>query len=193
MAEQYPPSMSHVQQLIHSRRSVRRWLDKPVERSKINLCLEAARLAPSAENVQPWRFLVMDDPLVIEPFSRHVFNGIYSMTRFAAKAPVLVLVLGRLDFLANRLAKQIQDVRYYLIDIGIAGEHFVLQAEEQGLGTCWIGWFDMKKARKFFGLPRSYKVVSLLAVGYPDKTSDARPKKRREFNEIVWYNRYEKR
>ena len=192
MTEQHPSTMSHLQQLIHSRRSVRRWLDRPVERSKINLCLEAARLAPSAENVQPWRFLVIDDPLVKDPFCRQVFTGIYGMTKFASKAPVLVLVFGRLDFLANRLAKQIQDVRYYLIDIGIAGEHFVLQAEEQGLGTCWIGWFDMKKARKFFGIPRSYKVVSLLAVGYPDKAADARPKKRRDFEDIVWFNRFDK-
>lgn len=192
MTEQPSQSMSHLQQIIQSRRSVRRWLDRPVERNKINLCLEAARLAPSAENVQPWRFLVIDDPLVKDPFCRQVFTGIYNMTKFASKAPALVLVFGRLDFLANRLAKQIQDVRFYLLDIGIAGEHFVLQAEEQGLGTCWIGWFNMKRARKFFGIPRSYKVVSLIAVGYPDKTSDARPKKRRDFDEIVWYNRFDK-
>jgi len=176
-----------LQKLILQRRSVRTYLDAPVERDKILTCLEAARLAPSADNVQPWRFLVMDDPEIRTAFAKEVFSGIYSYTKFARKAPVLILILGRLDILANRMGKQIQNISYFLIDTGIAGEHMVLQAQELGIGTCWIGWFNTRKARKFLKIPKKYKIVSLLALGY----SEPRPlkeKKRKTLEEIVWFN-----
>jgi nitroreductase len=176
------------QELVQNRRSVRRFLDRPVEREKILTCLEAARLAPSAENVQPWRFLVIDDPEVRRRFSAAAFSGIYSFSRFAAQAPVLVVILARPDLLANRIGKQIQDVSFYLIDVGIAGEHFALQAEELGLGTCWIGWFSSRRARKFFRIPRVFKVVCLMAVGYPEGRP-VRGKKRKSLAEIAWFNR----
>ncbi len=178
-------------ELVKNRRSIRRYLEKPVERDKIQACLEAARLAPSAENVQPWRFLVVDDPGIKERFAAEAFSGIYHFSRFAAKAPVLVVVLARLDLIANRLGKQIQGVAFYLIDIGIAGEHLVLQAEELGLGTCWIGWFNQRKTRKYFRIPRKYKIVCLLAVGYP-ASRPTRERKRRPLDEMAWFNRLEK-
>jgi nitroreductase len=180
-------SVTPFQQLVRGRRSIRRYLPRPVEREKIVTCLEAARLAPSAENAQTWRFLVIDDPDVKARFAGEVFSGIYSYTRFAAQAPVLVLVLARLDFLANRLGKQIQGIRYFLLDIGIAGEHFVLQAEELGIGTCWIGWFHMRKARKFFRIPRKYKIVAILAMGYYEK-KPKRERVRKPIEEIAWFN-----
>jgi nitroreductase len=178
------------QQLVRSRRSIRKYLGKPVEREKILSCIEAARLAPSASNVQPWRFLIIDDPALKASFAERVFSGIYSPTRFAAKAPVLILLLARLDFVANRLGRRVQGVSFYLIDSGIAGEHFVLQAEEFGLGTCWIGWFSLKKARHFFYIPRKYKIVAMLAMGYHDlKPQGEKPRKKLE--EIAWFNRVE--
>jgi len=177
--------------LVRSRRSVRRYLDKPVEREKILACLEAARLAPSAENVQPWRFLVIDEPGLKERFAGAAFSGIYSFSRFAAKAPVLVLILARPDLLANSIGKQIQDISFYLIDVGIAGEHFALQAEELGLGTCWIGWFNSRRTRKLFGIPRSFKIVCLLAVGYAEG-KPARERARKALEEIAWFNRFPK-
>jgi len=137
------------QELVKSRRSIRRYLDKPVEREKVLTCIEAARLAPSADNVQPWRFLIIDDPELKTQYAKEIFSGIYSISKFAEKAPVLIVILARLDIIANRIGKQIQNIQYYLLDIGIAGEHIVLQAQELGLGTCWIGWFNIRKARKF--------------------------------------------
>lgn len=176
------------QQLVEQRRSIRRYLEKPVEKEKILACIEAARLAPSADNVQPWRFLIIDDPQLKAEFSKEAFSGIYYISRFASQAPVLILVLGRLDIIANRLGKQIQKIHFYLIDIGIAGEHIVLQAEELGLGTCWLGWFNMRRARKFFNIPRKYKIVSLISVGYYEKKPIKR-RKRRELKEIAWFNK----
>ncbi len=116
-----------------------------MEKEKLQACLESARIAPSAHNAQSWRFLVIDDPEIKARYAEKAFSGIYKMTRSAARAPVLVLVLARLDVLANRLGRQVQGVNFYLLDLGIAGEHFVLQAEELGLSTCWIGWFNIRK------------------------------------------------
>ncbi len=184
MAERTP-----FQTLVQGRRSIRRYLPAPVDREKILACLEAARLAPSAENAQTWRFVVIDDPAIKEKFGRAVFSGIYAMTKFALQAPVLVLILAKLDFLANRLGRQIQGVPFFLLDIGIAGEHIVLQAEELGLGTCWIGWFNVRAARKFFRIPRRYKIVSLIAMGTPaSRPPNERPRK--PMDEIAWFNQF---
>ena len=177
-----------VKKLIAQRRSIRRYLDKPVEREKILECLEAARLAPSADNVQPWRFLVIDNNDLKEEFAKEVFSGIYSVSKFAAKAPVLIVILARLDIIANRIGKQIQGVNFYLIDVGIAGEHVVLQAEELGLGTCWIGWFNSRKARKVLNIPRKYKIVSLMSMGYYGQ-KPIRQQKRKKLEDIAWFNK----
>ena len=178
---------STVLQLARQRRSVRRYMEKPVEREKIMTCIEAARLAPSAHNVQPWRFLVIDDPEIKNKFSDKVFSGIYSVTKFAAKAPVLILQLARKDLFANTLGKQVQNIHFYFIDSGIGGEHLVLQAAELGLGTCWIGWFDVRKARRFFKIPKKYKIISILAMGYFEQ-KEIQEKKRKNLEEIVWFN-----
>jgi len=157
-----------LQELIRGRRSVRRYLETPVDRDKILACLEAARLAPSAENVQPWRFLVVDDPSLKDRLTAQAFSGIYSMSRFARHAPVIIVILARLDLLANRLGRQIQGTSFYLIDIGAAGEHIALQAQELGLGTCWIGWFNARRVRKLLRIPRRFKLVALLALGHAE-------------------------
>ncbi|MBN2364913.1 MAG: hypothetical protein EH225_02040 [Calditrichaeota bacterium] len=178
--------------LVRQRRSIRHFDPKPVEKEKTVTCIEAARLAPSAENVQPWRFVVMDDPARIAAFSDTVFSGIYRFTRWASRAPVLIAIFAEKDWLANRLGKEIQGTSYYLIDIGIAGEHLVLQAEELGLGTCWIGWFHARKARKFLAAPKGWRAVALIAMGYPrgkrNKTKEKRKKKMLE--EILYFNGY---
>ena len=179
------------QRIVRERRSVRSFSDRPVEQEKVVICLEAARLAPSADNAQPWRFLVIDDPEVKSRFAKKAFSGIYAVTRFAAKAPVLILVMAKLDVVAHRLAKQIQGIRFQFLDIGIAGEHIVLQAQELGLGTCWIGWFDTRKTRKYFRIPKRYKIMSLLAMGYAGE-KPVKPLKRKKLDEIAWFNKLDR-
>lgn len=173
--------------LVKQRRSIRRFSDRPVDREKVLTCLEAARLAPSADNVQPWRFFVIDEPELKERFSREVFSGIYSNTRFAARAPVLILLLARLDIVANWIGEQIQGIKFHCLDLGIAGEHLVLQAEDLGLGTCWIGWFNTRRARKIAGIPKTYRIISLMALGYPE-SRPVREKKKKSLSEIAWFN-----
>ena len=167
-------------ELAAARRSIRRYKPDPVERGKLDLCLEAARLAPSACNAQPCRFVVLDDPALREKFCSEVFTGVYGATRFAAAAPVIVAVVSDTGKLSAWLGNQVQDTNFRLVDIGIAAEHFVLAAAEQGLGTCWIGWFNSKAAARALGLGRGRKVEVLLSVGYPAENPAPRPRKSRE-------------
>jgi nitroreductase len=173
--------------LVRSRRSIRRFLPQPVEPERLAACLEAARLAPSAHNAQPCRFLVVDDPELTDKLCRAAFTGIYSVSRFAAQAPVIVVVLVRKDMVVHFMGKRIQGTDYHLIDIGIAGEHFVLQAEELGLGTCWMGWFSRRAVRRALGIPRRFKVVSMIPVGYP-ASRPPRPTVRLPLDEVAWRN-----
>ena len=182
-------TLTPFQQLVQGRRSIRRFLPQPVDREKILACLDAARRAPSAENAQTWRFLVIDDPDLRARFAAEAFGGIYAMTKFAAAAPVLILVLARPDFVANRIGRQIQGIPFFMIDVGIAGEHFVLQAEEMGIGTCWIGWFNLRRARKLLRIPRSHKIVSLIAAGYYD-AKPSREQIRKPLGDIAWFNAF---
>jgi nitroreductase len=177
--------------LVRSRRSIRRFLPRPVEREKIMACLEAARLAPSAHNAQPWRFIVVDDPGLKGRLCGEAFSGIYSMSRFAAQAPLVVVVLARKDFLTHHVGRQIQRTAFYLIDIGIAGEHFILQAEELGLGTCWMGWFSARRVRKVLKIPRKYKIMALMPVGYA-ASRPPRETVRKPLGEVAWWNGLEK-
>jgi nitroreductase len=174
--------------LIQSRRSIRRFSNKVVLRDDILTCIEAARHAPSAENMQPWRFIVLDNQEIIQEFGDTVFTGIYRYTRWAAAAPVIIAMFTKMDILVNRLGHAVQGTQYYLLDLGIAGEHFVLQAHELGIGTCWIGWFNSKNARRFFNLKRNYRAVALIAMGYPENP----PKRKRKMlslEEIVRFNK----
>lgn len=175
-------------EIIQSRRSIRRYSPQPVEREKILACLEAARLAPSAENVQPWRFLVIDEPELKNQVAKEAFSGVYATSRFATGAPVLVLMMARLDLLANNLGRLVQGTQFYLLDLGIAGEHFVLKAEEQGLGTCWIGWFNLRAVRKLLDIPKKYRLVAMLSVGYP-ASRPVKPRSRKEIKDVAWFNR----
>ena len=171
---------SYFLKLVAARRSVRKYKADPVERAKLDFCLEAARLAPSACNAQPFRFLVLDEPRLKEKFAEAAFSGLYAVTRFAAKAPVIVAVISSSGKLSAWLGNQVQDTNFRLVDVGIAAEHFVLAAADQGLGTCWIGWFNAKAGAKALGLGAGEKIEVLLAAGYPDENPGPRPRKKAE-------------
>ena len=118
--------------LVRHRKSVRNFLDVPVEREKIIMCLEAARLASFACNSQPWKFIVVDDRHSKDNLCDVAFSGIYSMNSFCRMAPVIVVVVSEKAKFLARIGGMFRGTKYYLIDIGIATEHFVLQAEDLG-------------------------------------------------------------
>lgn len=180
-----------VKTAIETRHSVRKFADKPVEREKLTACLEAARLAPSACNSQPWHYIVIDDPKIKDAFCKEAFSGVYAMSVWAAKAPVLVAVISDRGNFISRIGNFFRNTEFFLVDQGISGEHFVLRAWELGLGTCWIGWLNSVKAAKFFKLPSGKKIEHLLAVGYPaENASTAAPHGRKKLEEMASFNEY---
>ncbi len=173
--------------LVKQRRSVRKFSEKPVEREKVELCLEAARLAPSACNAQPWRFLVFDDPEKKSELCREACSGIYRNSGFISRAPVVIVALSLRGKLLPGLAGRFQGKHYPLIDLGIAVEHLVLQAAESGLGTCWVGWFNGPAVKKLLGLPKGETPIALIPLGYPADEKSASPG-RKGLGEIAAFN-----
>ncbi|NMC63058.1 MAG: NAD(P)H nitroreductase [SAR324 cluster bacterium] len=169
--------------LVHSRQSCRAYEDKKVDRELIDKCIEAARLAPSACNSQPWSFIVVDTEPIRSELAQAAFSGIYSLNKFALKSPVIIVMITERSKYMARLGGQIRRVEYNLIDIGIAGEHLDLQAAELGLGCCWLGWFNEKQVKRVLKLPQSTRIDILFSLGYP-KEQSIREKKRSSLDDI---------
>ena len=176
-------------ELIQKRRSVRRYAAGPIAKEDILKCLEAARLAPSGCNSQPWHFIVIDEPELRKRVAERIFSGAYSMNQFAKEAPVLVAVVSEKEKFLASFGGQIRDTRYCLIDIGIACEHLILQAQELGIGSCWIGWFDENALKKELKISRGKKIDIVIALGYPAEDKIV-PKTRKDLAEISSFNKY---
>ncbi len=176
--------------LLKNRKSVRDFLDRPVEREKIMMCLEAARLAPSACNSQPWQFIVVDDKRLKGRLCQAAFGGIYAINSFCKMAPVIVVVISEKGKFLARIGGMFRGTKYYLIDIGIACEHFVLQAEELGLGTCWIGWFKERAVKSILNIPQQKKIDILIALGYYDREKLGPEHDREPMDKIASFNSY---
>ena len=176
--------------LIKHRKSVRNFRDKPVEREKLMMCLEAARLAPSASNAQPWRFIIVDDKQLKDKLCKAAFSGIYSLSSFCKTAPVIVGVISERSKFLTRLGGILRGTRLNLIDIGIAGEHFVLQAEDLGLGTCWIGWFNERAVKTVLNIPQRKKIDILIALGYYDREKLGPDHGRKPIDKMASFNSY---
>lgn len=178
--------------LIKQRKSCRKFdPNRPVDAELIRRCLDAARDAPSACNSQPWHFIVIDDDAIRRKIcDQALCTGLYRMNAFCRDAPVLIAIVSeKMRFWAT-VGSQTRDTRYYLIDIGIAGEHFVLQAEESGLASCWLGWFDEKALKKILGVPRGKRIDVMLAVGYAAAGWEGKPHPRKSIKQMSSVNGY---
>lgn len=173
-------------ELIQNRHSIRSYDGRPVPRELIDRCLEAARLAPSACNSQPWTFIVVDDRDTIDRIAEEACSGVYRLNRFIRSAPVLIVVITENSKYIARLGGKIRDVRYNLIDIGIAGDHLTLQAQELGLDTCWLGWFREQGVRAVLGLSKEIQIDVMFSMGYRDH-APLPEKKRRSLDDIRRY------
>jgi nitroreductase len=173
-------------ELVRIRQSDRKYSDKPVEKEMILKCVEAARLAPSADNSQPWKFVIVDDSQLKGQIA--ACAALMGLNRFAPQAPVIVAVVLEKMNLPTTLASVLVDKEFSLIDIGIAVNQFCLQAADSGLGTCIIGWFDEKKVKKLLHVDRGKRVPLLITLGY--SKSSTRKKTRKPVGEICSWNRY---
>ena len=177
-------------ELVKIRQSVREYSDKPVERYKITRCLEAARLAPSACNYQPWNYIVIDDPQLKDTIAKKTFGTEASVpiNRFTLQAPVLILITVDQPSLVSKIKGAFnRKVFEFLIDIGMTASYFCLRAAEEGLGTCTLGCFNEKEIKQFLKIPASKRIALMISLGYP-KSNEPRPKVRKRLDEIVNYN-----
>ena len=175
--------------LVHKRRSVRRYSDRPVAKEDILRCLEAARLAPSGCNSQPWHFIVIDEAGLRKRVAERIFSGLYNMNKFAREAPVLVAVVSEKEKFLASFGGQVRDTSYCLVDIGIACEHLILQAQELGIGSCWMGWFDEKALKEELKISPDKKNDIVIALGYAAEAK-APSRTRKELEEISSFNKY---
>jgi nitroreductase len=173
--------------LVKQRDSVRKYSSKPVPRELIDQCLEAARLAPSACNSQPWSFIVVNDEKTKNEIVKKSMSGIFSSNKFVMTAPVIIVAITEHSTYIARMGGMLRNVKYNLIDIGVACEHLVLQATELGLGTCWLGWFDENAVKKVLALPKSTKVDVMICMGYPDESVPPKKKIRKSLEEMRRY------
>ena len=175
--------------LVKARHSTRNFENRPVEREKLECCLEAARLAPSARNSQPWTFIVVDDPGLKEEIARETYSPLVSFNKFVLKAGAIVVIVIEKPKMITQIGESIKKKEFPLIDIGIAAEHFCLQAQEEGLGTCILGWFNEAPIRSLLRIPQSKTIGLLVAVGYPGNEI-LKEKKRKPMEEFRKYNSY---
>jgi nitroreductase len=164
---------------IKKRRSVRSYLDKPIEKEKLSEILEAARLAPSASNRQEWRFVVVRDKTVRSKLSKAAKDQ-----KFLEEAPVVIACLAETD---NHLMTCGQFC--YPIDVAIAIDHMTLTAVTLGLGTCWIGAFHEEEVKEILNIPKEIRVVELLCIGYP-KDELVHKKERLAIEKIVFFEKW---
>ncbi|WDV45162.1 nitroreductase family protein [Clostridiaceae bacterium M8S5] len=176
------------QDLIKARQSVRKFSDEPIKEEDILKCVEAARLAPSATNSQPWRFVLVDEPDKMNNIAKATFNSVIRFNKFTLRAKALIVVVAKKGNSSSKIGQMITGLPYYLLDVGMAAEHFCLQAAELGIGTCMIGWFNEKKIKKHVTLESNERVVLVIALGYP-KDTIVHEKKRKTIEQIYSRNK----
>ena len=176
--------------LLYKRQSVRKYLNRVVEKEKIMQIVEAVRLAPSACNSQPWTLVMVDEPDLKEKVARATFSSAVAFNRFTLEAPVIAVLVMEKPKLITQIGGRIKNQEYPYYDIGIAAEHFCLQAAELGLGTCILGWFDEKKIMELLQIPKSKKIGLLITLGYAPDDYKIRKKIRKSLDEMCKFNSY---
>ena len=157
-------------EVIETRRSIRKYKNTPISKEKINKILEAARIAPSAGHRQPWHFIVVENKETIKKLAKR---------EWAAEAPVMIV----------GLADQAASPRWCINDLGVAFEHIVLAATDLGLGTCWMGQLNREElVKSLLDIPDNFRVIALTPLGLPDETPVS--KDRKSLDAIVSWEKY---
>ena len=167
--------MNDILNLLKTRRSIRKYKDKPVEEEKIQKCLEAARWAPSASNKQPWEFIVVKDKQV-----RKKLSEIHPYAIFVAESPVVFVPLTNPEV----------HIKYHMSDSALATMQYILEAHSLGLGTCWAGVIGSSielEIKDLLGVPEHLNILGLVATGYADEEPT---RTRKELVDLVHYEKY---
>ena len=165
--------MMEILETIRKRRSIRAYKPEPVKDEDLRRMLEAARLAPSAGNRQPWYFIIVRDP---------------ELKKRVAEAAARQMFISDAGAIVVAVADPTVSLRWAEKDVMIALEHLILEATELGYGTCWIGAFNEEEVKKLLGIPQQLKVVALTPVGVPAESPSPRPRKALE--EVAFENKW---
>ncbi len=167
-------------EIIKKRRSVRKYLKKDVPDETIKEIIEAARLAPSAKNLQEWKFIIVKDEEIKEKLCEAAKGQ-----KFVKEAPVVIA--GVATYTKYVMSNGIPACH---IDLAIAMEHIALMAAEKGLGTCWIGAFYQDKAKEALNVPEDCLIIALMTLGYPYEELKPEEKNRKSLEEIICWEKY---
>ena len=167
-------------EIIKQRRSVRRYRPDPIHEDVLRRVLDAARFSPSGKNLQPWKFILVRD----ESLKQHLADASVGQS-FIAEAPVVIVACAFPDKCYSRMGNYMKS---WPVDVAIAVEHMMLQAQEEGLGTCWIGAFEEKEVKALLHVPEGVRVLALTPLGYPDENPS--PRGRKDLQEIISYDLY---
>lgn len=169
--------------LVRCRESCRDFSERGVERDKLENMLEAARLAPSACNSQPWSFTAVTAPLTVKAVAK-CLQGM-GMNKFASHCPAFIVVCEEKANLSAVVGGKLKHQHFAQTDVGIAVAHLCLAATAQGLATCIIGWLEEEALRKLLGLRDGARVRAVIATGYAREEKEPREKKRKPLSEIA--------
>lgn len=167
-----------ITEAIRSRRSIRKYQDRPIEQEKLLRVLDTGRMAPSARNLQDWKFIVVRDQ-----DKRKMLSEAANGQPYVEKASAVIVGC------ATEPENIMPCGQYcYPINLAIALDHMSLAATAEGLGSCWIGAFQEDKVKEILHIPEKIRVVAMLILGYPAESPAARP--RRKLDEIVVYDKW---
>lgn len=160
---------------LKTRRSIRSYDSKSVPKQMIETIIDCARLAPSANNIQPWEFIVVTDQAM-----RKRIADLTDYGKFIAQAPVCIAVYSK-------------DVKHYLEDCSAATENILVAAHALGLGTCWVAGYGKSYGEpiaEMLGVPKGHKLVALISLGYP--AQQAKPYNKRPLEDVLHWEKYGK-
>lgn len=175
--------MSSFIDLCASRQSCRKFSDKPVEREKLISCVEAARLAPSGCNSQPWSFILVRDPALVAKVAKATMQ--LELNSWTDTVPAFFVVIEEHAVLMPKLRCVIDSQYFAGGDVGAATAYLCLEAEAQGLGTCVLGMFDRENLSQILDIPADKRIRLIVAAGYQEEPI-VRPKKRKPLEQILW-------
>ena len=174
-------------ELAQARQSDRAFVSgAKIEREVLERIVEAARLAPSACNGQPWHFTVVTDEKLLSEYVKAIAG--LGMNKFVKDAAALVLITLESTNFSSRIGSGIKDKNFPLMDLGIATAYMTLAAEDEGVGSCILGWFDEKRVKELADIPKGRRVMLVVALGIA--AGAKRKKVRKDFEKVVSFEKY---
>lgn len=170
-------------EVIRTRRSIRSYEPDEIQDEVLRRILDAARIAPSGSNRQPWKFIIVRDA-----DAKARIATACGQQAFIADAPVVIVACGK-NIEYNR-GGYMGDFSM-LVDVSIAMTQLILAAREEGLGTCWIGMFENEPLKQMLHVPRAWNVVAVTPVGYPTGQAFMETSERKSLEEIISYDRFD--